>query len=546
MISLRHYQHRVIYDELLPWFETHPEGHPIVSACVGSGKSIMIAELCRHAVTAYEGYRSRILMLVPSKELLEQNAAKLTAIAPDLRIGIVSASAGRKDVAFDKDVVVATVGSVIRNPGNLGRLDLIMVDECHLVARKDTGQYRELIAACQRFNPALRVIGWTGTPFRGNGVWLTEGEERLFTDIAARVSMPELLAEGYLSPLVPGVTKIQVSGNDIAVDAKTGDYKINALAEKLDQKELTAQIAEEICNLGADRKKWLVFGVTVSHADHLAWALRNLGISAALVHGKTPDKERDRLIKDFRSGYYRALVNVAVLTTGFDVPDVDLIALVRNTKSPVLYTQIAGRGMRIADGKADCLWLDFTDATMTLGPVDKIKGRAEPKRDGESGAPFKICDDCGASNPTGAAACAQCGFEFPAPKRIMHSQANGADILSGAHFGYKELPVVKVTYHSHQKKGTDDVFILRVNYWSGMRVACSEWICLEHTGYARAKAEKWWKERFTGKFDLPVPNNVVEALYMTDWLKTPSRILVKYGGKYPEFIRAIFEEQVAA
>jgi DNA repair protein RadD len=450
-------------------------------------------------------------------------------------------------VAFDKDVIIATVGSVIRNPGNLGRLDLIMIDECHLVARKDTGQYRELIAACQRFNPALRVIGWTGTPFRGNGVWLTEGEERLFTDIAARVSISELLAEGYLSPLVPGIPKIQVSGNDIAIDAKTGDYKINALAEKLDQKELTAQIAEEICALGRDRKKWLVFGVTVAHAEHLKNALVSRGIAAALVTGETPKAERERTIAAFRAGRYHALVNVAVLTTGFDVPDVDLIALVRNTKSPVLYTQIAGRGLRIADGKQDCLWLDFTDTTMTLGPVDQIKGRAEPKRrDDESGAPFKICDDCGATNSAGASVCVQCGVLFPAPERKIYSQVNGADILSGAQFGYKELPVVKVTYHSHQKKGTDDVFILRVNYFSGMRVACSEWICLEHTGYARAKAERWWKERFTGKFDLPVPHNVVEALYMTDWLKTPSRILVKYGGKYPEFIRAIFEEQVAA
>jgi DNA repair protein RadD len=552
-VILRPYQHRTLYEALLPWFEAHEDGNPIVSACVGSGKSIMIAEFCRLAARGYTEYRSRVLVLVPSKELLEQNYAELVRITPDLRMGLVSASAGRKDVAFDKDVVVATVGSVIKNPGNLGRLDLIMVDECHLISRKDEGQYRQLIRECQKYNPDLRVIGWTGTPYRGNGVWLTAGEDRLFTDIAARVSMSELLSAGYLAPLVPGVTRIQVDASDVGT--ANGDYIVAELAKKLDQAELTEKIADEIVEHGQDRKRWLVFGVTVEHAEHLQSALKARGVTAGLVTGKTPKVERERTIAAFRAGRFRCLVNVCVLTTGFNVPDVDLLALVRNTKSPVLYTQIAGRGMRCAganmeesirNGKANCLWLDFTDTTLTLGPVDQIKGRGESKpREDAGGTPFKTCPDCGANNATGVPACVQCGFTFAVPEHKMHAQANGADVLSGTHYGYKEISVGRVTYQSHQKSGTDN-FILRVNYWAGMKPVCSEWICLEHKGFAREKAVRWWRERYAGTLDLPVPSSVVEALDMVEWLRVPDKIVVKYGEKYPDFIRAVFEEREAA
>ncbi len=544
-LSLRPYQQRTL-DELMAWFEGTPEGNPIVSACVGAGKSVMIAELCRMAARGYQDYRSRVLITVPSKELLEQNYAKLVALAPDLRIGVVSASAGRKDTAFDKDVVIATPGSVVKQSGNLGRLDLILVDECHLIPTKDQGQYRELIKGCQQFNRDLRVIGWTGSPFRGNGVWLTSGQDRLFTDIAARVTLDELLTQGFLSPLTPGVPNLQISGDGIAVDAKTGDYRVNALAERLDQADIVERVAEEICRMGADRKKWLVFAVTVKHAEHLAQAIHRRGISATHVSGETPKAERERIIAGFRQGRFRCLVNVAVLTTGFDVPEVDLLALVRNTKSPVLYTQIAGRAMRIAEGKTDALWLDFTDTTLNLGPVNEIKGRNEPKpREGDVSAPFKICSECGKNNPAGAQVCAHCGDAFPEPDRKMYGHVNGADVLSGATFGYKDIHVARMTYRSHQSKRTDQ-FMLKAEYWSGMRMVCSEYICLEHTGYARHKAERWWRERYAGKLDLPVPSSVVHALDMVNWLREPKRITVKYGGKFPELIAARFDEKEAA
>jgi DNA repair protein RadD len=285
----------------------------------------------------------------------------------------------------------------------------------------------------------------------------------------------------------------------------------------------------------------------------MAEALRGHGIPVGVVSERTAKRDRERLIRDFRAKRLRALCNVCVLTTGFDVPEVDLLALVRNTNSPVLYTQIAGRGMRCAgadihesirNGKRDCLWLDYTDTTIKLGPVDQIKGRCEPKprqpKDGEPAPSFRVCPECGGSNESGATHCAQCGYAFPLPDRKLYAQSNGADVLST--FGYRTLDVGRVTYQSHQKSGADN-FILRVNYWAGMKPVLSEWVCLEHTGFAREKAVRWWNERYAGALDLPVPTSVVEALDMVQWLRQPSKIVVKQGEKYPELVRAIFEEK---
>ena len=543
MIQLRPYQVRTL-EELDAWFVENETGNPIVHACVGAGKSVMIAEYCRRAVLDYPGYRARILMLVPSKELLLQNFEKLSPLMFDMYIGIISASAGRKDTAFDKDVVLATVGSVARNPGMLGRLDLIIVDECHLISRKDTGQYRKLIAACQRYNPALRVIGLTGTRFCGDGIWLTEGKERLFTDIATRVTMRELLDAGYLSPLVNAETATHIDASGVKMNG--GDFVVSDLAKRIDQDDLNRKIAGQIVELGQDRAKWLVYCVTVEHATHMAEALKALGITVDVVSATTPAAERDRIIRNFKAGRLRCICNVAVLTTGFDVPELDLIALVRNTRSPVLYTQIAGRGMRTAEGKADCLWLDFTDTTLVMGPVDQVKGRAEPKpinkTDSASATPFKVCPECRTNCATAVLVCpnAECGYEFPPPATNINGEISDASVMTK--IAFNTYNVARVTYSEHQKrKDPSKPPTLKVSYWSGMKLICSEWVCIEHTGFARAKAERWWYERINAPVPLPNPRTVEDALAQAEWLRKPDQIVVREGGQWPELIRCVFE-----
>jgi DNA repair protein RadD len=533
VIQLRPYQQRVL-DELWSWFEQHDDGDPVVEAAVGAGKSVLIAELCRRALAQHAD--TRVLMVVHVKELLEQNLAKLLQIWPGAPAGVYSASVGRRQLG--RAITYATIGSVYKRAHELGRVDMLLIDECHLVSQDETTMYRRLIDELRRFHPAMRVIGWTGTAFRGDGVWLTQ--QGLFTHVATRVTMGELLADGYVAPLVTSETMTRIDTSGVRLVA--GEYNIAALAEVSDRAELVRAACAELVRLAAERRRWLVFGVTVEHATHLAAELRDAhGIACAVVSAETPKAEREKTIRAFRRGELRALCNVAVLTTGFDIPELDCIALLRATNSPVLYVQIAGRGMRTAPGKADCLWLDFTDTTATLGPVDAIQGRARRPKAGtdEPRAMIRYCDECGNPSPLSARACTHCGHLFPEPKRINHRESadTTTPVLST---GPQWYSVTRVSYRHHVKEGSPDS--LRVDYFSGLRVVASEWVCLEHDGYPRAKACAWWDKRGTQ----PVPHGVDEALERSGELAEPGRIAVQQDGKYTRIVGVQFAAEKEA
>jgi DNA repair protein RadD len=544
-LSLRTYQARAI-DELWAWFAEHADGNPIVDASVGAGKSIMIAAVCQRAGAEFVG--TRILVLQPQKELLQQNLQKLVSVWPDVDVGVYSASVGRKQLG--RQVTYATIDSVYKRGLELGRVDMIMVDECHLIPTKDSGKWRRLLADIRKHSPHARVIGWTGTPFRGNGVWLTAGESPVFTHIASRVPMSELLGLGYLAPLVPATTAMRIEAADVRLSGD--DYVVSELAKAVDKSELTEAACDEIVRLGASRRAWLVFCVTVEHAVHVSQALQRRGISCGVVTGETPKETREILIASLRAGKLRALVNVAVLTTGFDAPVVDAIFLLRPTKSPVLYNQIAGRGMRVLganieestrNGKANCLWADFTDTTATQGPVDKLTGRM-PAAKGAAIAPFKLCPKCGSQNPTGRLVCICCGHQFPPPDRVVHGlEASSAAVLSGQSAGkFKEVKVDSVIYQRHQKPDAPDS--VRVEYRNGLVTVAREWLAFSaQYQVPRRKAEQWWIER--AKIDA-IPGSTDDALewlaYDKSILKTPTSLLLNTAGKYDDIVEYRFAD----
>jgi DNA repair protein RadD len=525
-LELRPYQRQAL-NQLNEWFLRHQDGNCIVSACVGAGKSVLIATLAREALTQWPG--TRILMVVASRELCAQNMEKLLRVWPDAPAGIHSAGLGRKDLGHD--ILYGTIGSLYKKAHLLGRVDLMLIDECHQIGASEDGMYRKLIAELQRYNPGMRVIGWTGTAYRGDGVWLTDQEQPLFHGIAARVEMRDLIDQGFLSPLVEAKTTLHMDASGVAMRA--GDYVAQALAAKINTPELVAQACDELVRLAADRKRWLVYGVTVKHALHIADALKERGIACGVVHAQTPAGERDALLKMLHGGQIRALVNVATLTTGIDIPELDCIALMRNTRSPVLYTQIAGRGMRTAPGKENCSWLDFTDTTAILGPVDAIKGRARPRsKKEEREAPTKVCDECGSINAAGRRTCIDCEHEFPEPQRVSHdTRVNGAAVMSG-NSKIRSFSVDDVTYCEHRKEGKPPS--VRVEYWYGPRKVSSEWLCFEHDArYARGKAAWTWREMGGQE---PVPSTVEEALSRTDELKRVNKVLVDQSGEFWEVV----------
>lgn len=533
----RRYQSRTL-DDLWSWFGRHPDGNPIVGACVGAGKSLMIAMAARRAAEEYAGTRS--LVLVHQKELLEQNASKVNLVWPGAA-GVYSAAVRRRELG--RPVTLATIGSIWKRAHELGPIHMVHADECHLINTKEIGMWRSFLKDLARYNPHTPTVGWTGTDFRGNGVYLTAGKEALFTGVATRVTMKELLTPDedgntFLSPLTPVATETHIDTEDVRTSA--GEYVTADLAQATDQPQLVEATCEEIAKLGATRRRWLVFAVTVEHAKNVAASLARRGVSCGVVHAETPAAERDRLIDDFRTGRIRCLVNVAVLTTGFDVPEVDFIALLRATLSPVLYVQIAGRGMRQAPGKVDCLWADFTDTTDRMGPVDEVKGRA-PRASGTAEAPFRICPNCGSRNQASARECIDCGHQFPEPERIKHGTASsGAAVLSSQLPTEIMQPVERVSYMLHQKPESPPS--VRVEYWQGVEVVAKEWLHFDHQGYPRLKAEKWWRMR--SLID-GIPRTCSDAIVAANAgaVRAPSALLlVKAKGKHPEITNYLWQE----
>jgi DNA repair protein RadD len=306
----------------------------------------------------------------------------------------------------------------------------------------------------------------------------------------------------------------------------------------------------------------MIFGTGTEHCDHIADMLETFGISAVSVHSKKTAQENKRAIIAFKAGTVRALVNNNKLTTGFDCPEVDLIAVLRHTMSPGLWVQILGRGTRpvYADGfdlttkagrldaieagpKQDCLVLDFAGNTLRLGPInDPIL----PRKKGDKGtggvAPVKTCptdDDlggCGAYNHCSARFCCDCGYEFPQGVNF-YAQASSAAIMVGSEPEFEIMDVTKVIYTIHRKMDRPDSIL--ATYYIGLAKRYKDWICLEHAGFAGKKAREWWIARTE---DEEAPDTTEAALKQLYKLKSPVAIKVWVNKKYPEIVGYDFGE----
>ena len=528
---LREYQSRAVSD-LFGWWTKHQgsDDIPLLVLPTAAGKSVICAEIVRQMFEQWPEFHPRTVVLVPSKELAEQNAAKLRALLPHtISVGYVSASLGTKK--YNADVIVATIGSIHKAAHLLGNIKAVVIDEAHLVSQKanDAGMYRNFLSNLGEMCE-FRTVGMTATPFRGNQVWLTDGDDPLFTGIASRVSMRELLDAKFIAPLVPPTERIETRIDASNVGISNGDYKVGELSCEVEK--YLAKVAIEATRIASERKKWIAFTPSVDNAESLSEKLNALGIVSAVVCGETPKQEREDLIRQFKSHQIHCLVTVLALSVGFDVPDVDCIIWCRPTKSPVLYVQGMGRGTRIADGKDDCLVLDFTDTVERLGPVDTIQGRAK-KRSGLQEAPYSICPDCGERNAPAALVCIYCQGQIREEEEAapMDAKVSLAALLSSAS-EIGELiwhDVTRVDYAIHRKEGKPDS--LRVDYFSGLLRTASEWVCFDHHGYAKEKAYKWWARRNPNGIQ---PNNTFVAFGLSKQLSSPARIATRKNGKYTE------------
>ena len=349
MINLRDYQRESI-DALYAWFGQHEKGNPLLVLPTGAGKSVIAAALVQEIIEKWPS--QRILIVTHVKELIEQNYLKLMELWPQAPAGVNSASLKRRDA--DSQIIFAGIQSIYNRPYELGWFDLILVDEAHLIPVKTmTGMYRTFLDQMENINPAIRIVGLTATPYRLDDGLLTEGKNNLFHDIAYEIPINLLLDRGYLCPLTTQPTSTRA--NLSSVKKQGGDFVISQLAQAVDQEEITKAAIAEVVELASDRKSWLIFCVTVAHAENVRDEIRGYGLTCEMVTGDTPKAERHTILTQFKRGHIQALVNVSVLTTGFDAPCIDLMVYLRPTQSLSLYVQMAGRGMRLKEGKENCI-----------------------------------------------------------------------------------------------------------------------------------------------------------------------------------------------
>jgi DNA repair protein RadD len=477
------------------------DDNPCVVIPTAGGKTPCLAAISRDAVNLWQG---RVLILAHVKELLEQSVAHLNRLLDWDKVGIYSAGLKRRDTAHP--IIVAGIQSVYKRACKLDAFDLVLVDEAHMIPPDGDGMYRTFLEEAAKVNPRIRVIGFTATPFR-----MTTGSicapENLLNSVCYEIGVRELIVQGYLCKLVTKGGREDVDTQGLHVRA--GEFVADEVEALMNQDSRVEAACTEIVDYTRDRRSCLVFASGVAHAEHVAETLRRKGGVVATVFGETSDKDRAKVIADFRGGKLQYLVNVNVLTTGFDAPNVDCVAMLRPTMSPGLYYQMVGRGFRLCEGKADCLVLDFGGNVLRHGPVDDILVQAKGY-EGDGEAPAKKCPECHALIAAGYTVCPQCGFEFPPPERRQHdATASTAGILSGQ-VTVEEYEVQETYYTVHEKRDAPPGHpkTLRVDYLIGWQKYQSEWICLEHGGWAHSKAASWWRQRS----NLPPPATVEEAV----------------------------------
>jgi DNA repair protein RadD len=361
----------------------------MIVAPTGSGKSIIIGGICHRL-------DQPTLILQPTKEILEQNYAKALAYGMD-DVAMYSASVNKKDVA---KYTYATIGSIYKIPEVFRHFKKIIIDECHVVDPRSFGKKNKKAMYARFFedlgNP--RVLGLTASPYRLVNHLYTDPDTNdqyytghlqvlnrippfFFKSFAFNITNQRLFDEGWLCPI-----EYQVSHDDeVDVDRwmlnSTGsDFDESKLEEFMVNHENIVRVANIIMENRGRIKHNLVFCTSLRHARTLAEFLAKAGLSVDIISSYDDKRERERKIADFRAGRIVHLLNVGVLTVGFDFPALDCITLARPTFSLALYYQMVGRGIRIdpLNPQKVCLVLDVTNNVLRMGRIETIRVGTEP------------------------------------------------------------------------------------------------------------------------------------------------------------------------
>jgi DNA repair protein RadD len=526
MITLRDYQ-----IEALTALEQHWNSGgtaALIDMAAATGKSVVLAETMRRAIAASP--QARLLLAVHVRELVKQDVDALLDIWPKAPFGICSDGLNRRD--HDQQIIFGTIQTLFRDAPLLGQRDLLLIDEVQLVPRDGDGMYLSLIDTLRERSPDLRMVGASATCFRLDSGYLDRGDDALFERTVFSYGIKQGIEDGHLAKLSSKATttRIDVTG----VGRRRGEVINGELERAANVIDVVEGAAAEIVEQGTDRRSWLAFCAGVDHAYAVRDALRQHGVACETVVAETASDERDAIFAAFRAGEIRCLTGVNVFSVGFNIPEVDLIALLRPTCSPGLLIQQVGRGTRKADGKVDCRILDFAGNIRRHGPVDAIyvNGRTAAC---PGDVLTKTCPECQELNALAAATCSCCGHEFISaePRRLKHAAiADAVPVLSGAPETW--LPVRLSEFRIHHKAGNPLAPpTLRVDHLCGF-AAYSEYVSFEGSSGARYYAGAWW-HAMGG--DNPVPLRVADAFSRQDELNAVTAIVVDRDGQWWRIVK---------
>lgn len=560
MLELRYYQ-RDALDALYDYWR-NGGGNGLIVLPTGAGKALVIAKLIEELLASYPDMR--ILNVTHSAPLVGQNYQEFLGLLPFAPAGIYSAGLGRRDARAQ--VLFCGIQSVWNKVELIGDIDLVVVDEAHAISRNANTQYGKFFKAVRERNPDSRTCGTTATDYRMDSGRLTDDLDdeaptvdpdatgdidilppakfKLFDDVVYEIGIGELIEKGYLTRLTSQRTtsKIDLKG----IGTRGGDYipgQVSEAAERI----IEAAVAEDIV-LSEGRRAGLFFSTSKENANHVAEALRRHGRTCAVLTSDN-SHETDKIFKAFRAGEVWAISSVSMITTGTNFPFVDFISLILSTKSPGKLVQILGRGTRNCDGKVDCLIADHGRNLAYHGPIDQIRPREPGKGLGEQ--PKKLCPQdmvdvngncgCGELIPISIMTCQCCGYVFPPnEEEKITAQADTTPVLS------TEKPWSSVssrTFRHHPgKEGKPDS--VKCVYMLGYK-AVNEWLCCEHKGYPKTKADRYWLAHGGAR---PFPSTVLEWLERQHELAETTDIQLDYAKnpKYPDVVSHRVGEHVAA
>jgi superfamily II DNA or RNA helicase len=430
----------------------------IAVAPTGFGKTIVLSAIIGELIARNPSWK--VCVLAHRDELTAQNESKFTLVNPDISTSIVDS----RNKSWDGQVTFAMVQTLSRenNLEQMSEIDLLVIDEAHHVV---TITYQSIINRARELNPNVKILGLTATPARGD----KKGLGKTFKHCADIVYLTELITSGHLVTPHTHIIDLNVKEQFEALKTRNnGEYDDEEVAAIMDKKPINEAVVKHWYERARDRKT-VVFCSTIAHARNVANTFNDYGILAALITGEMSREQRSIVFENMNQGTIQVIVNVAVLTEGWDYPPISCVVLLRSCSQKSTMIQMVGRGLRIVDNreypgivKKDCIVLDFGISCILHKSLitDVNLEESEATASSNSEKQYKECPKCESENPISAEECVFCGYVF---------EMDTAEKTPIKNFKMREIDMLTNKSHFAWEEVRNELFTCGFNSWSAIR-----------------------------------------------------------------------------